>query len=702
MARILIVEDEQIAASDLREALIGLGHTVVGVTASGREAIELAQQKTPDLVLMDIYLDSDVNGIAATQEIYQRLQIPVIYLTAYANESTLQSALQTYPFGYLSKPWQESSLKISIEITLRRSQIERTALTQASELTQVIDSLPDAAIATDAMGRITRMNPTAEVLTGWSRSDAIGLPVEQVLKLIHPQTREPVENPLLQAIQTNQCINIAHPCLLLTKSGHEVVVGDRAAPIYGDDGAIQGSVAVIQPIEQPSSSAQLPDQLPPQTIQLHQAIACMQGLRRVLSRLDECTDFQKWLQIVLTEIGIAIAADYGWVSLVSSGYATATVTADYVGESYGGVTLTIGSQLPPDQVVVYYGQLESLAYWLAPNPRELPRLYQSIVTNPARVAIFPLKDNRRLLGEVGLCCSSPWTVLEAEFVAQVIQQCNLLWEQHAIGLQNSRDNSQDSSCHPTVSMTVTNTSPDALSSESYNPLPSIHALVDTIRQLVASLRSMTNVAWQGAAERQRLWQEMERYLEVLYVEWQQEFSVWEALQVGQADELSPYLTTDRLNLSDWLPEVTAQVVSQATRRQQTVHYQIANNMPPIAIQADSLKLIVTELLTNASKHSPIGAKITLSARLISQQLELQITNTGVKIPEQEIRRIFEPFYRVQSFAGATNDLGLGLTLVKKLVTQLNGDIKIIPSRSNETSVVVIFPVESVSDSRDQC
>ncbi|MCS6815077.1 MAG: response regulator [Cyanobacteria bacterium] len=697
MARILIVEDEQVTASDLRETLIGLGHAVVGVTASGREAIELAQQTTPDLVLMDIYLESDVNGIAATQEIYQRLQIPVVYLTAYTDESTLQSALQTYPFGYLSKPWQDSLLNISIEVTLRRSQMEKTMLTQASELARMLDSLPDAAIATDEAGKITRMNPTAEVLTGWSRSDAIGLPVEQVLKLIHPQTREPVENPLLRAMQENQCVSIAHPCLLLTKSGHEVAIGDRAAPIYGNDGAIQGSVAVIQQIEQSSSAAQLPSQLPAKAIQLHQAIACMRGLRRVLARLNECTNFQRWLQIVLTEIGIAIAAEYGWISLVSSGYNTATVTADYVGENYGGITLTIGSQLPLDQVTIYYSQLESLVYWLAPNPRELPRPYQSIVTDPAHVAIFPLKENRHLLGEIGLCCSSPWTVLEAEFMAQVIQQCSLLWEQHATRLQSSRD-SGSHPIDPTTATGITNVT-DAWSLEGHNSLRSIHTLVATIRQLVASLRSMANVAWQGAPERQRLWQEMEQYLEVLYVEWQQELHLWEALRIGQVDESPPHLAADRLNLSDWLPAVIAPVVSQAARRQQTVHYQIADNMSPIAIQADSLKHIVTELLTNASKHSPIGARITLSARIISQHLELQITNTGVKIPEREIRRIFEPFYRVQSsVAGTTDGLGLGLTLVKKLVTQLNGDIKITTPRLNETSVVVIFPVGGASDS----
>ena len=124
-AKILIVEDEEVFAWHLRHILEEFGHQVLSTVASGEEAIQMAAVAAPDLVLMDICLEGNIDGITAAAEIYKRLNIPVVYLTAYTDEETLQRALTTYPFGYLTKPIQEKELHTTINVALHRHRLEQ-------------------------------------------------------------------------------------------------------------------------------------------------------------------------------------------------------------------------------------------------------------------------------------------------------------------------------------------------------------------------------------------------------------------------------------------------------------------------------------------------------------------------------------------------------------------------------------------------
>jgi len=139
-ARLLIVEDEEIVAFDIETTLQTLGYDVVGIVTTGEEAIATATQTKPDLVLMDIRLPGKLDGVEAAEEISQRLNIPVVYLTAHADQPTLKRAKITAPFGYLLKPFQEDELETTIEIALSRHKSEerlRLALAKEKELNQL-------------------------------------------------------------------------------------------------------------------------------------------------------------------------------------------------------------------------------------------------------------------------------------------------------------------------------------------------------------------------------------------------------------------------------------------------------------------------------------------------------------------------------------------------------------------------------------
>ena len=139
-ANILVVEDERLVARHLKTSLNLMGYEVPAMVASGKEAVEQAVSLQPHLVLMDIWLKGDMDGIAAAEQIQAQLNIPVVFLTAYGDEATLRRAKITQPYGYILKPFEEKELRVTMEIALQRAVAEnqmRQALTKEQELREL-------------------------------------------------------------------------------------------------------------------------------------------------------------------------------------------------------------------------------------------------------------------------------------------------------------------------------------------------------------------------------------------------------------------------------------------------------------------------------------------------------------------------------------------------------------------------------------
>lgn len=126
--RILVVEDEHIVAMGIKKMLKSLGYTVTGVASSGDDAISKAESTFPDVVLMDIMLKGETDGVEAAGKIKERFDIPVVYLTAYSDNNILERAKRTEPFGYIIKPFDENDLYCNIEVALQRYRKEKGKL----------------------------------------------------------------------------------------------------------------------------------------------------------------------------------------------------------------------------------------------------------------------------------------------------------------------------------------------------------------------------------------------------------------------------------------------------------------------------------------------------------------------------------------------------------------------------------------------
>ena len=125
--KILVVEDESIIAWDVKNRLNELGYSVPSVSSSGEDAIEKSEEMHPDLVLMDIKIKGDVDGIEAAKQIYDRFDIPVVYMSAYSDDKTLKRAMLTKPFGYITKPFDDLELDALIVLTLESHRLKPKA-----------------------------------------------------------------------------------------------------------------------------------------------------------------------------------------------------------------------------------------------------------------------------------------------------------------------------------------------------------------------------------------------------------------------------------------------------------------------------------------------------------------------------------------------------------------------------------------------
>ncbi|WP_319580005.1 response regulator [uncultured Methanospirillum sp.] len=130
--RILIVEDEAVTSVLLEKTLKELGYEVVGSAFDGAEAINLAREKQPDIILMDIRIQGDMDGIETAKRIYQQYKIPIIYLTAHSDDDTIKRAVDSGPFGYLIKPFKERELYSNIEMVAHKNKLYQTTTAQRS------------------------------------------------------------------------------------------------------------------------------------------------------------------------------------------------------------------------------------------------------------------------------------------------------------------------------------------------------------------------------------------------------------------------------------------------------------------------------------------------------------------------------------------------------------------------------------------
>ena len=209
MTSILIVEDEGIVARDIQDSLEKLGYTVPAIAMSGKAAIESAAEVRPDMVLMDIVIKGSMDGIEAAQEIRDRYDIPVVFVTAYADRETLQRAKITEPCGYILKPFDETDLLTAIEIALYKHDMERQVRQSQERHRMLFETMAQGVVYQDRDGRIISANPAAERILGLTLDQMQGrTSIDPRWKAVHEDGSDfPGEtHPAMVALRTGETV----------------------------------------------------------------------------------------------------------------------------------------------------------------------------------------------------------------------------------------------------------------------------------------------------------------------------------------------------------------------------------------------------------------------------------------------------------------------------------------------------------------
>ena len=201
--KILVVEDERITAEDIKNSLEKAGYKVPAIVSTGEDAVKFSEKYMPDLVIMDIVLDGKIDGIQAAETIRSKFDIPVIYLTAYSDKSTVERAKTTHPsafilkepFGFLHKPFEENELYTAIEILLNRNG-ENILENNDNLIFSVLKSVSDGVLAIDSKERIKFMNSAAEQFINCNKESSIGKNIYEIFNYLELKMDISYENSL--------------------------------------------------------------------------------------------------------------------------------------------------------------------------------------------------------------------------------------------------------------------------------------------------------------------------------------------------------------------------------------------------------------------------------------------------------------------------------------------------------------------------
>jgi len=245
--RILIVEDEGVVAWDMERSLRD-AYDVTGVAGTAEEALDRAARDTPDLVLMDIRIRGDVDGISAAELLRARHGVPVVYLTAHGDADTMERARRTDPYGYLLKPFKRPDLLSAVSIALYRHRMERELAAREHLLATTLHSLGEGVVMSNAEGRVTMLNAAAERITGFSPTEAIGLRANDIVGLVDETSKKALDVGTQRAVETKSAVSI-DGALATGRSGHERPVMVTTSPII-DAGSVLGTVTVLRDVSE--------------------------------------------------------------------------------------------------------------------------------------------------------------------------------------------------------------------------------------------------------------------------------------------------------------------------------------------------------------------------------------------------------------------------------------------------------------------
>ena len=239
---VMIVEDDLISSTLLKKQCGLIGYDVVAAVSSGEEAIETAQGSAPDIVLMDINLEGEMDGIDTADYIFRNYNIPVIFITVSTDDETLNRAKKSNPYGYIIKPVDQKDLKMGIEMAILRHSLETTISENEERVSTILNSIGDAVVVVAPDDMITYMNPVAEIMAESSSSKSLGRRFGEVIN-IQSSTGQGLKT--IKSLETDRGVSNFY---ILKKKAGSIPIEFKMSPQMDIQGNFIGTVIVFRDI----------------------------------------------------------------------------------------------------------------------------------------------------------------------------------------------------------------------------------------------------------------------------------------------------------------------------------------------------------------------------------------------------------------------------------------------------------------------
>ncbi|MBU2547691.1 MAG: response regulator [Proteobacteria bacterium] len=293
--KILLVEDEFIVAEHIRGLLEEAGYGVVAVTSSGEDAVRVCDELTPDLVLMDVMLAGEMDGTQAAEILRREQGLPIIFLTAFTDESILAKAKSSDPFGYLVKPVGNRELRTTIEMALYKAELEKRLRESERRFRLVADFTHDWEIWIGRDGGFEYMSPSCLRITGYGR-EAFTADPDLYLRIVHPEDREIFSSHHRDEYRTMTPGAIEFR--ILTREGEERWISHLCRPVYDERERFMGKRISNRDVTVRKRAETEREDL---IVQLQEALArvkTLSGLLPICSNCKKIRDDQGyWLQL---------------------------------------------------------------------------------------------------------------------------------------------------------------------------------------------------------------------------------------------------------------------------------------------------------------------------------------------------------------------------------------------------------------------
>lgn len=655
--KILLVEDESIVAIDLKKILQNLNYEVIDTARTGEKAITIAIEKEPDLILMDIMLAGEMKGTDAALEIRKQKDIPVIYLTAYADENTLARAKLTQPFGYILKPFDEKNLLSAIEMALHKDKLEKKLKESEKAYRRLVEKSP-VAIGILSGRQIVFANPYAVKLFGAKTEEE--LKKKYIFDFIHSDYTALIKEKIQKIIKEGETIEAINE-KLLTLDGRIIDVEFTAIPtIYRDKPAVQ---IVIRDITEINKKENI-----------------QQATLRILQAADSSTSLYE-----LYESLHKILAEYIHVNnifFVFIDQKNDLLKCPYYLDEFHAefIERKIGKGLP--EYFVNKGLIQvldesAIEELIASGTisSELPPLKSLLgvpfhfYDNKSGVIIMREYRQENLFGEK-----------EKEFMNHIIFPISRAIEKKQI--------EEESKKYTEELKRLNNTKDKFLSLVSHDLKSPFNSLMGYTEILKNEFKELSD-------------DERELFVDSVFESTRFIYNLLNDLLEFSKFYLGLIkIEPQKINIKKLVDENNSFLVSAAKRKNITLENRIMKNYLILA-EEDMINSILRNLITNAIKFTNQNGNIIISAEVNGSKLKISVADNGVGMDEETKLNVFDIVSR-KSHPGTANEegTGLGLILTKEFVEKNGGEITVESNLGNGTTFTFTLPYlgEEITDS----